>query len=304
MRIVGMGLTLLLVLTGAAQAAELALYDGDAEKDRGGIVLGAWGSGDVSESYEVHYVGPRVLKVLSQGYYQGGVLTWKDPAPLAGFLANPDAYLELWVKPSVVPTVAAGKPIVGGIVSGQGQSTLSDGRPTFLLKRLRIVLLTDKGELIADGWPLYPGTLGSGGWRKVAIPLSVFKSSLLEKGAKLQEVRIFADKADVFYVGQIRVVVDDTPLRVKVTAEPNSAKPLERIRFHAEVDSGDASTLVSWDFDDRDGIQTDAQGARVEWIYQTPGSYVVTCTVSDVYGSRGQEKATLKVRVSAAEEGS
>jgi len=320
MRIVMIGLAL--TLAGVAAAGpEVMLYNGDAENDRGGILLGSWGSGHVSESYDVHYIGPRVLKVLSQGYYQGGVLTLKSPALLGALAAEPNAYLELWVRPAVVVQSSARRPIVGGFGRSAGRastaargigvgratrslqpaarqpSPVSGGKASFLLQRLRICLITEKGEMLVEGWPLVPGSLARGGWKRVAMPLAAFKSAGSERGERLLGLRIFADRADVFYVGQIRLIVDDAPMYLKIVTEPAQVLTGSKVKFSAEVEAGAATALLSWDFDNRDGLQTDAQGGKVEWIYREPGDYVITCMASDAYGGKGQVTATAKVHV-------
>ena len=460
MRIVVISLVLMLVAVclGPAQAApELMLYTGDVAIDQGGIKLESWGSGFAAESYDTHYVGTHVLKVLSQGYYQGAVLAFKRPLSMESFAIDPNAYIELWVKPGVTPTKAprgfnprglgpgagasgaglnsliggsasgrgsrggggasgrgsrgggssltmpggrGGAGMVGGLPSGaatrgggaavsgrtgSGMEAIGGGRgggrlggrrggdavtsagapggssagnvtpgagsvegaaipaggqstkPTpekkqFILHRLRLILLTDKGELLIDAWPLIPGTLNSAGWRRVDIPLAAFKSSGAERGEILRGLRISSDRADMFYIGQIKLVQESSPIELKITAKPVqektamkaeagaappaetapkppatlkvegvesiNAKVGEGIKFHAAVDAGPALARISWDFDGKDGIQVEAEGKNVEWIYEKSGVYTVTCTATDLYGSKKQVTSTLKVIVS------
>lgn len=364
MRLFLIAMALLLALAGLAGAAQdTIIYDGDAETDSGGLSLGSWGSGFVAESYDVHYVGPHVLRVLSQGYYQGGVLTFKRPLPLADYLSDPNAYLEFMVKPAIIPqapepSLIVGIGRVGGAAATRGtaaatpratqaatpggarpggggvpgrfgggggmrgnpgaaqtrpQPTTPTGRrqttgaaapaapdkPTFSLRRFRVFLVTDRGEMIVDSWPITSGALVNEGWRKVDIPLAAFKSVSPEHGTTLKAIRLFADRADVFFVGQIRLLVDDTPLRVKVNATPASTQVGSRVAFAADVTAGNSDTVISWDFDQSNGIQVDAQGQRVEWIFSRPGQYVVTCRVADLYGSKEPATSTATVNVSS-----
>jgi PKD repeat protein len=319
-----MCLVLVFILAGTAFAADGApgvlLYNGDAANDSGGMALSSWGSGYITESYNVHYIGPQVLRLLSQGYYQGGVLTFKQPVPLEGFLASSNAYLELLVKPSVVlksttgtttPTTSGTTPMnpMGGFAGGgmmtnpttPSTTDPNSSTPKFLLQRLRIILVTDKGELVMSSWPLYPGNLMNGGWRQVAIPLAAFKSTAPAKGDVLRGIRIFADRADQFYIAQIGLNIDNEPLRVKATAKPTVAHLKERVKFLATADVGVTSTKIAWTFDSKNGITTDALGPRVEWIYEKPGVYTVTCTISDEYGNKPPASATTVVTVVATE---
>jgi hypothetical protein len=184
------------------------------------------------------------------------------------------------------------------------------------MHRLRLVLLTDKGEMQIDAWPLIPGTLNSAGWRRVDIPLAAFKSSGAERGEILRGLRISSDRADMFYIGQIKLVLESSPIELKIKAtaaeaaanEPATTKAGEvesinakvgaGIKFHAAVDAGPSLVRISWDFDSKNGKQVEAEGKDVEWIYEKSGVYTVTCTATDQYGSKQQVAKTLKVIVS------
>ena len=76
------------------------LYDGDLDLDSGGVDVTGWGSGKAESVYEATYVGPEVLKVTSQGPYQGVVLRIGRPANLTDFLASGAGYIDLRVQPA------------------------------------------------------------------------------------------------------------------------------------------------------------------------------------------------------------
>jgi hypothetical protein len=277
----------MLLTGGAARAAQdIMLFNGDAGRDRGGIRFDSWGSGFVSETTAAHYIGPQVLRILSQGYYQAAVLQFSDPAPLKGFVGNPNAYLEMWLKPSVVTSSAV-----------TGASSTITGKANFLMSRLRIVLLTDKGEMVVDAWPINADNLTPGAWKKVDVPLGAFKSVQTEPATLLKELQISADRADVFYVGQMRLLVDDSPMKLQIVASPTQPIIDQRIAFRANVDAGASTTLISWDFDSEDGLQVQAQGDTVEWIYRDPGTYIVTATATDEYGDKAPVNVAAMVMV-------
>ncbi len=76
-----LSLTLLVGLASAQLGGNLVgpekqaiIYDGDLQSDSGGIKVVPWGSGKAEPVYDETYVGPQVLKVTSQGAYQGIVL--------------------------------------------------------------------------------------------------------------------------------------------------------------------------------------------------------------------------------------
>ena len=82
---------------------ELFLYDGDLQLDSGGITVSSWGSGMADPVYDATYVGPQVLKVTSQGPYQGIVLHLGRAADLAEFLSSEASYLDLRMLPAQAP---------------------------------------------------------------------------------------------------------------------------------------------------------------------------------------------------------
>ena len=55
----------------------------------------------------------------------------------------------------------------------------------------------------------------------------------------------------------------------------------------------------SWDFDDRDGIQTDAMGPDVDHVYTRGGDYTVTLTVSNELGKTARDTALVTVTQTA-----
>ena len=229
---------------------------------------------------------------------------------------------------AVMSPGAPGSSRVGNVAPGagsvEGAAIPAGGQPAksttekkqFIMHRLRLILLTDKGELLIDAWPLIPGTLNSAGWRRVDIPLAAFKASGAERGEILRGLRISCDRADMFYIGQIKLVQESSPIELRIRAtsadatsnEPATTKAGEvesinakvgaRIAFQAQVDAGPSLARVSWDFDSKNGIQLEAEGKHVEWIYEKSGVYTVTCTATDLYGSKKQVTSTLKVIVS------
>lgn len=50
-----------------------------------------------------------------------------------------------------------------------------------------------------------------------------------------------------------------------------------------------------WDFDDRDGVENEAQGMIVKHAYKKPGAYVATLTVKDNLGSTVWDKKLIEV---------
>ncbi len=109
---------------------QVLIYNGDVQKDLGGIKLTSWGSGEaqaISDGYH-YYEGPEVLAVKTQGPYQGVVLRFARPVELASFLAEKQSFLELHVMPAqpkrlkkaAIGPGATTRPGVGGPAGGPG----------------------------------------------------------------------------------------------------------------------------------------------------------------------------------------
>jgi hypothetical protein len=334
MRTVLIGLGMLLLAAGALPAApEIMLYNGDAQ-ERGGMRFDSWGSGYVGETTTAHYIGPQVLRLLTQGYYQAGVINYNQPVALKEYLGNPNAYLQLWLKPSVITAAAPasttppktvtpaaptraqgpvgpramsrpGNPAAGGNQALPARPAATPapavsglvGKANFLVSQLQVVLLTDKGEMIADSWPIEAANLSPGAWKRIDLPMAYFKSAQSEPASLLKGLRISGDRADVFYIGQMSLLVDDAPLRLQISGDPARPNIDQAITFRANVEGGAASTLVSWDFDNSDGIQVQAQGDTVQWIYRQSGSYIVTAIATDEFGGKTPVTVTTMVIV-------
>jgi hypothetical protein len=134
-----MGLVLIaglsLATTGAALAAqETLIYNGDLGTAPAPITLGSWGSGTIQEVTEVQFQGLKSLKLTSQGGFQGGRLDFKTPVDISGYAGQPNAYIEIWVRPYYqrpAPAPATTTPATGqpqpatkpGAVTGQRRAT-------------------------------------------------------------------------------------------------------------------------------------------------------------------------------------
>ena len=388
---------------------ETVIYDGDLKLDSGGIEVTPWGSGSYESVYDETYVGPEVLKVTSQGPYQGIVLRLNRPADLTEFTASGHGYLALRVlpaqgpKPVVAPSqttggsrqqptsgrpgstrggtargrrggpgaagggpmgglrgpgAAGGGPMGGprgpgaggggpmgglrgpgagggpmggprgpgagggpmgglrgpgagggGPMGGLGPGASGPAAPgapagapgaapaanEVRLRHVRVVLFTDAGAMIADGVPVDGSIKDARGWIPVSIALSDFRGA--PGSQKVRAVGIFADESDVLYVGRVSLLVDRSVVRATLTASPSVARVGEMIEFSVTLKGGPIRPLISWDFDRADGIQREAVGGKVKYVYKSPGDYLATCTITDKAGVRAQMTEQIGVHV-------
>jgi len=83
----------------ALGAQETPIYQGDLKTAPVPVVVGAWGSGSLQEVGEVKLEGANSLKLVSQGDFQGGRIDFTTPLSIATYAGQPDAYIEIWVRP-------------------------------------------------------------------------------------------------------------------------------------------------------------------------------------------------------------
>jgi hypothetical protein len=383
---------------------EAILYDGDLELDSGGIDVVSWGSGAAEPVYDETYVGPQVLKVTSQGPYQGIVLQLGRPARLKDFLATGNAYVDVRVLPGqpsleyrrlqeatlrqqlrAATGVRGGRGgggmrgggggrgggmrgggggrgggmrgggggrgggmrgggggrgggmrgggggrgggmrgggggrgggmrgggMRGGGMRGGGRAGTTAGRApggaaastdekVFTARNLRLVLFTDEGMVEASAVPVVGASRDKRGWVPVRAALSEMAGA--EGAAEVRAVGVFTDESEVFYLGRVSIVADSKPVEVTVKAEPLFARPRAVITFSASLRGGLVDPKTSWDFDQRDGIQRQALGREVKFLYDEPGDYLVTCTVTDKSGLREAATAEVGIRVEGSPE--
>lgn len=178
----------------------------------------------------------------------------------------------------------------GGYRGGYTAPTVT----TRVMKQMRVVIVTTDGKQYEAVAPFEPPLTDQEGWFPIGIALGAFKG--LPPDAKVKEIRVFGDAYGVFYVGEIRVATDPTPITGDAGEEQIVAAN-DLVRLEARASAGITPLKYSWDFDASDGIQEDAVGKVVTTRYRKPGEYIVTLTVTDIYGLKKPFVATTKVTV-------
>lgn len=186
--------------------------------------------------------------------------------------------------------LAGGPP--GGIGGGTTKSALGINAPA--MKFIRVIVTTTDGKKSEAYIPTDTSApTQEAGWRSVAVPLQAI-SGLDRTNKLIKDVAISADQTTTFYVGDLRVVSDKTPIR----AEPNF-RDLNRelgaeVIFSANGQGGSSVLRYTWDFDASDGIGVDAEGQAVRRKFRKAGTYTITLTVSDYYGLKDPYITTIK----------
>ena len=171
------------------------------------------------------------------------------------------------------------------------------GEKALTLRNLRLVLFTDEGVMVADPVPVDKDVKDKRGWVPVSVALAQFRGA---QGKAIRAVGLFAEESDTFYLGQVRLLVDPTPIKVTLKAEPSVTRPDRVVEFSAELTGGPVQPRFVWDFDASDDLQEQAVGPKVKYLFKKPGDYLVTCTVTDRAGVRESVSKTIGVRVEEA----
>ena len=324
----------LLMLPPAAHAAAV-IYDGDLTATSPQVKVEGWGSGTAEETTETRFIGKGVLRITSQGPYQGVRLELAEGLDLSKQFGDKVSYLEMWIRPAklytpppppppkpVAPAATASAPARTGAVGtfdpyytggeDQGGSAPPPPPPApvpaapppppppsrpelrLYLRGVRVVLVTDKGDMEVSHFPLSPGTTDGRGWIRIAVPLSKFRGA--PDPTVLKAVWLFADRSDKFDLGRLQVIADTDPIRAIATTggKGTVGHPL---LFVADVKAGCAQTEVKWEFGDSEGVTSTAVGTRVYHVFRQPGEYKVTYTVTDLAGGKPPVTGTLTAKI-------
>ena len=99
------------------------------------------------------------------------------------------------------------------------------------------------------------------------------------------------------YLGVARVLIDATPITVDRIEDKLAIPRGNKTVYRVKASAGVTPLKVSWDFDENDGIQEEKEGKAINHSFYKSGVYVVTVTVSDVYGVRQPVVRRFKVNV-------
>ena len=183
-----------------------------------------------------------------------------------------------------------GMPGMEGMPGAQGPTELPP-----MISKVRVVLVTDKGQLASGIVPIDLTQEVADKWYRVAIPLAKFGGPATG-ATQLQQLAVFGDVDDYMWVGRVQLVSETPPLKAEIG--PNqTVKVKQEVTFTAAAQDGDTPARYNWDFDDWDGIQDEAIGRTTTWKFMEPGFYTVTVTVTDPSNAKVPQVAHVDVLV-------
>ena len=293
---------------GTANAQLASIYSGSGSN--GGVNIASWGSGEVAFDQNNVYTGVRSIKVTTQGMFQGGRIELADPIDLSPFIGSPSDYLDFVFRTAGQNRNNRGYGFGPGGYMGGPPNRRMTGPPNFggynqnnqnqyqqnvEIKNIRFVLVTSNGKRVEGEIPLKNQRRDDQGWYNLGVPFAALKS--LAAGDKLKEVQVFADAPGSFYVGEIRIINDTTPIQANSLDDQTEPKASE-LTFQGSADDGVTPLVYNWNFGEIKGDKgVDAVGRRVTHTFRKSGDYIVTLTVSDLYGFKKPSVTTCRVRI-------
>lgn len=301
-----------------------SLYNGQPLANSGGSVL-SWGGGKAEETNETSLAGGRSLKIETNNMFQGGVLSLGAPSDLSAFASNKRDMLTVGLfvidfstagssagssggdtggaqggrggamggRGGAMGTGGAqggsrGGAFAGGSSGGSGSTTSDVPR----MEKLRLVITTTDGKRSEAILPVR----SVGRWTQTGIPVSMIPG-FDKTNRTVKSFAIAADAPTYFYVGEIKVAQDDTPIQGQIHNDKLNIGKGTEIVLQGSAEGGATPLTFSWDFNSTDGVQEDAVGQAVRHKFRLPGTFKVTLTVRDVYGLKEPWVGTLDVTV-------
>ncbi len=315
-----------LAMPGALQAqteGDVAIYTGQTSQTAG-LKLLSWGSGTAKDSEESVFTGVRSLRVTTHGLFQGARLVLGQPANVKAGLADPSAYLRLTVKTAEKnSTMRMGMGGPGGMAmpggagmvgmkgmsgggsgrAGRGFGDYSNavmGKPK-ALANVRLLVSTTDGKTAETVLSYADAKAGDEDWRTLAVPLSAL-AGLKDSNGQIAEIGIFGDTPTTLFVGEIRTVRDETPIRIEEMNERTVAVN-DEITFTGDAEGGVSPLKYEWtfanagEFNASSALPVDSEGRTIKHRFRKSGDYEVFLVVRDLNGNKKPAVAKAKVHV-------
>ncbi len=181
----------------------------------------------------------------------------------------------------------------GGFPGGGGAAASTEG-----LKTLRVIITTADGKRSEAYIPVDTSSANDRGWKTVSVPLQAI-SGFDATNKVIKVVGLSGDATSTFYLGDLRVINDSTPIRGEPSIRNANLALGDSLTLTATGSGGSSILKYTWDFDDTDGSTTDvdAEGRSVTHRFRKAGTFKVTLTISDVYGLKAPYSTEVTIKV-------
>lgn len=308
-----------------------ALYQPTRNLKDQSISVRSWGSGVMSETDEIAYEGVFSLRVSTRNYFAGGLISLGNPVDLKAQFDDKNNLLRFAIRlADLNTTLGGGGPTLGGggaktggpvgagaggpagggdgerggssigLGGGAGQGGAAQGGAKAgdidPLRNLRLIFTTTDGKRSEAYIPIGTSRPDAKGWITAAVPLQAIKG-LAKTNKAISEIGIAGDSISTFYIGDIRIVNDSTPINGEASVNDLNLALNDEVELRGRGFGGSSILKYTWDFDDADGIQEEAEGQVIKRKFRKPGNYVCTLTISDTYGLKTPYMTKFKVKV-------
>jgi hypothetical protein len=313
----------------SAAAQEAGIYKGDSLA-QSGISASSWGSGFALESGEQVFTGAKSIKVTTHGLYQGARLILQSPLNLKASSSDPSAFLQFvymladknaagQLGPGIGSGGSLGFGAPGGGKSGgsRGQggpgglggpggdsSKMAKPKP---ITNLRLVLATTDNKKIEMLLGLDSARLEREDWKSLSVPVSAIPG-LKDTNGQVKELMIFGDSPAVLYIGEMRVLRDETPIRADDLNDQTVAKN-DSVTLTASAEAGPTPLKYEWVIKGVPSSEASSlsevtgsyivygEGKTFKHQFRKSGDYTVTLTVSDMYGIKKSSTTKANIHV-------
>lgn len=256
--------------------AETLWYDGT-DGDRAGITLLSWGGGSAEFDPSPASDNGAIIKVATNDFYQGGVISLKTPPVLPLSSPGHNWYIVLKVKIDQPTDQDNGAPPELPVL--RLQFTLADG---------------SCAEVEREAPSHYQAAPDD--WMRIGVPVAAIKFPH-GLSAPLQKITIGAMPAGAISISKIGVVEDNSSI-TSSAGHDQELSPGDDVTLAANADGGLASLHFAWNFNASNGTAEEASGPTATTKYMTGNTtYKVTLTVSDVDGIKKPSISTVMIKV-------
>lgn len=307
----------------AAVATAQTLYEPTKTIGDQGIALRGWGSGTIAQTDEMAFEGSNSIRVSSRNFFQGGVIRYTNPVDLATATGDKANLLQFTINVPGGSTTGGGRTgggkggggAAGGLSGGDGDggdsgrggggvagagggagggtTTAVEAKP---LGKVRVVITTSDGKNAEAYLDVTTAVKDKNGWFNVGIPLAAI-SGFDKTNKKVVSVAVSGDSVSTFYVGQMKILRDNTPVFAEINVAELNLAFGDEVELVANGWAGSTPVKFMWDFDNRDGITADAEGQFIKYKFRKEGKFKVTLTAVDVYGLKQPYTTTIEVIV-------
>jgi len=268
-------------LAEGADEREVFIFKGGSPA-QDGITLGSWGSGKAVEDRERVYTGSHSVKITSGGFYAGGRMDFAQPVALFSGPVDKSRYALFTFFFTEVTSV-----------NPAGTSSYSfdvEAYSTPKASKMRFVFYSDRGDRVSIEQPMRRLDPDDS-WVRIGVPVAKLKLPEGVSEFRLKRLCVFTDVPSTFYLGEIKMMTESTPIRTEPMAFQSVVEVNEEAFFMSEADGGISPLNYSWDFDQSNGIQNEYSGQVARFVYTRGGDFTATCTITDLDGIK--EPATV-----------